>query len=111
MSRMGAFSSQSDYTQLWIQPEGTLGDAFRVGIRNRENTVIRYNLEVKLGNFVIQEWPEIVLQPGDTWESRMQMPPSLLKADWIESRVVSASLYRLEDANSLYRFVTLHLDG
>ena len=109
MARVGAFAQQSVYTQLWIQPEGT--SAFRVGVQNRENSVVRYNLEVKFGDFVVQEWPEITLQPGDTWQSRMQLPSTLLSVDWIESKVISASLYRLEDANRLYRFVTLHLDG
>lgn len=96
-------SDVAGYTQLWMVPAnpGSSND-FRLGFTSAEFTDTRYRLQVSVGGQVVQEWPELSLKPGETWEVTIRLP-----SDQFGSGSIEADLYKLDDPETLYRHVTL----
>ena len=109
IARDGAFAQHSAYTRLWINGDN---NAFQVSIQSHETTEVDFNVEVKIGNTVIQEWPDVQMLPGVTWNSQMTLSKKLRDiAASMDHPYISAALYRLEAPDILYRYVTLHLEA
>jgi uncharacterized membrane protein len=97
----------SGYTQLWMLP-ATPGNSnnFHLGINSEEFTETRYRLQVKVDGQVVQEWPQLSLKPGETWETAIK-----LQSDRSGSGSIEADLYNLDDPGTLYRHVKLWSGG
>lgn len=91
------------YTQLWMIPAnpGNSSD-FRLGFTSKEFTETSYRLQVSVGGQVVQEWPELSLKPGETWETTIKLP-----SDQFGSGSIEADLYKLNDPKTLYRHVSV----
>lgn len=91
------------YTQLWMIPAnpGNSND-FRLGVTSDEFSETRYRLQVSAGGKVVQEWSEVSLKPGETWETTIR-----LSSDQSGSGAIEADLYKLDDPKTLYRHVKL----
>lgn len=87
------------FTQLWLLPsaEGS-SNVVRVGLSNGEAGVTRYRLQLFMRGTVIAEWPEIELQPHQTWEATATLPDN--RAD---GATVEALLYRNDAPGVIYR--------
>jgi uncharacterized membrane protein len=91
------------FTQLWILPANDVSrNAFRLGVSSHEPAVVKYRLQVKVGENIILEWGSIELEAGDSWETMETIP-----AELADTGKVEAILYRLESPNEVYRRVTL----
>jgi hypothetical protein len=90
------------YTTLWITP-GAEPDTtgIRLGLNSSEFTTTSYRLTVSLEGRLALEVPEITLEPGGTWERRIELPEATL------ATVVEATLYRLDAPTVIYRHVRL----
>ncbi|MEJ7696263.1 MAG: hypothetical protein WKF78_06510 [Candidatus Limnocylindrales bacterium] len=89
-------------TQLWLVRDvnGTL----QAGVANDGARTSTYRLVLESGGRELTEWPEIVLQPGQTW--RQPVPTAILpEAD------LRAVLYRSEDPLAPYREVRISDPG
>ena len=95
------------YTSLWMVPanQGSSND-FRLGIESSEFTETRYRLQVSINGQVVQEWPELSLKPGQTWETEIS-----LQSNQIGSGSVVADLYKLDDPGTIYRNVKIWRGG
>lgn len=63
------------YTQLWMLPATADPTAsVRLGVANGEPAATTYRLELRAGGQVIAEWPQIKLDPGQTWEQTLAAP-------------------------------------
>jgi uncharacterized membrane protein len=89
------------YTLLWMVPvnPGNI-NGFRLGIDSAEFTETRYRLQVSVGDQVVQEWPELRLKPGETWETTIE-----LQSDQVGPGSIVADLYKLDDPQTIYRHV------
>lgn len=91
------------YTSLWMVPasKGSSND-FRLGIQSSEFTETHYRLQVSVNGQVVQELPELSLQPGQAWETEFS-----LQSNQIGSGPVVADLYKLDDPGTIYRHVKI----
>ncbi len=96
---------ESQFTQLWMLPADESARAVRIGILNEENATIDYRLVLRAGVDVIQEWPIISLQAGEEWQAVVTLTPDGAGGDLV------ASLYRQDEPNAVYRYVTLRSQG
>lgn len=97
----------SGYTQLWMLPAAPgNSNNFRLGINSEEFTETGYRLQVKVNGQVVQEWPQLSLKPGETWETTIK-----LQSDRVGSGSIEADLYNLDDPETLYRHVKLWNGG
>ena len=57
------------YTLLWLTPE-TDGDTprLRISVQSAELTAQSYRLVLTASGVTVEEWPEVILAPGETWE-------------------------------------------
>lgn len=93
------------FTQLWMLPRPDDPRAVEIGIRNEEGMAIRYRLVLRAGVDVVQEWPQITLQTGEEWQTVVALSPEATTEDLV------ASLYRQDQPNTVYRYVTLRSQG
>lgn len=91
------------YTQLWMTPSSPGNPSeFRLGLKSAEFTETRYRLQVRVGDQVVQEWPEVTLKPGETWETEIR-----LQGDQFGTGPIVADLYKLDNPATIYRHVKL----
>jgi hypothetical protein len=90
------------FSQLWILPASqTDHSRIRLGIRSGELSVTTYRLEVSVGGQLVHDWPSIVVQPNNQWETYYELPALPYTSDSVEAR-----LYRLDAPDQVYRRVT-----
>jgi len=91
------------YTSLWMIPANSSDSTdFRLGFNSSEFTETRYRLQVRMGDQVVQAWPELSLKPGEAWETTIG-----LHSNQVVSGTIVADLYRLDDPTTIYRHVKL----
>ncbi len=96
--------TQAGFTQLWLLPPASDSpDTAQVGIRNEETTFVSYRLVVSDGGSTLQNWDAIELAPGEEWQNQIDIQPS--------DDNINAQLYRNDSPASVYRSVSLALNG
>lgn len=101
-ARSGAAQQASaGFTQLWTLP-ATEGGALtvRLGVRSREPVPLSYRVRLEVEGELVQEWPAVVLEPGEQWEATATLSPSQGAAG-----PVKAVLYRADAPATAYRHV------
>jgi uncharacterized membrane protein len=96
----------AQFTQLWMVPTDDQPRSVRIGFRNEEGSVLAYRLVLRSGVEVVQEWSDIRLASGDAWETVYALPTTQA----FDEDLV-ASLYREDQPNAVYRYVTLRSQG
>jgi hypothetical protein len=92
------------YTILWMLPVVKGAPQFvHLGVISNQFTPANYRLQLVEGNQVIQEWPDILLAPGQSWESIYRIPAT------VNHTQVKAFLYKLDNPQIVYRQVSLQL--
>ena len=94
----------SDVLQLWMVPtpvEGNPKNTVRIGVRNFEYANTDYHLQLMRGGYVVQEWSEVKVEQGNTWEVTVT-----LKSDWPGIGPVEAVLYQAEQPREPFRKAT-----
>ena len=71
-----------------------------------EFTPVTYHIQVTVDGQVGWDWPEVQLEPGESWTS-----PIVLRADRAVTGTIEAVLYRLDDPTTIYRQVKLQHTG
>lgn len=89
-------------TRLWVVPATAGSAGVRLGVENGEAVTVRYALRVGSGSGIVDEWPDLVLAPGERWEVSLSFA-----AVPGEDRTVEALLYRDDDPDVPYRSVTV----
>jgi uncharacterized membrane protein len=74
----------AELTQLWMLP--ATGTGVRVGVTNVGETAQEWRLIVREGTEVLADEPSIELQPGEGWETTIEVP--------IRDSQVTATLFR-----------------
>lgn len=93
------------YTMLWIQPdENPNSHLVQVGFKSMELTGTNYVLDIQVNGAVVQEWHNIELKPGQTWQDNAQLPVQE------GGHIVEAVLYRADSPSQVYRRVSLQND-
>lgn len=88
------------FTVLWLTPvDKSQPNVLQVGVTNMENSTINYRLTVQEGGKVLEQFPSIQLQPGNTWKSEIKLSNA-------GTGPVTANLYRLDDPSKIYRTAT-----
>lgn len=85
------------YTALWVTPEAGGGDGLALGLRSSEFAPTRYRLQITQGGAVLQQWDDIALQPGQTWQAELPL------AELRGAEPVRATLYRADAPAVAYR--------
>lgn len=89
-------------TQLWLLPQTEAGPlALTVGLHSLEAQPLHYHLQVTAGADVIQQWNDLTLIPGATWETKVTLTPAQAKQG-----PIAAVLYRADAPDEVYRRVT-----
>jgi len=89
------------FTQLWALPAAENGKyVVNIGINNLERQTMNYDLYADEDGVKVQEWPKIVLAPGQTWTGQI----SFLERP---SSVVRLSLSLLDAPSKIYRMVQI----
>lgn len=103
LSLSGALQPRAGFTQLWMLPaDETHSDTVRLGVRSMELATTRYRLSLKVGDITIDEWPAIVLAPGEQWETEVVLPIGLSGTVPVE-----AVLSRLDASEETYQHALL----
>jgi hypothetical protein len=101
-----AQAPSGDFTELWLLSAGDAHQpVVRVGVRNMDRVARAYELSLQQEGTVIREWPTIVLQPGQEWETTAQVSAAN-QAD--EGQPVEALLLRPEAPLTIFRYATWH---
>lgn len=87
------------YTSLWIMPMEANSHVANVGFTSSELQTTHYRLELLVDGHLVQNWREVVLDPGQSWAGAFDLTET-------RSRV-EALLYRAEEPNTIYRRVHL----
>ncbi len=75
MNREGAaLISPASFTQLWILPKANQPNVVTLGIRNMESGPMRFRLEIRHDENVLQIWPEINVAQGAVWQGEYTLP-------------------------------------
>ena len=87
------------YTLLWLLPaDPQHPEDIPVGISSREFAPTSYRLELSLNEQPFLAWPEIDLQPGQMWKTKVELPGSIPDRATLE-----ALLYRRDAPGLVYR--------
>lgn len=94
------------FTQLWLLPtaSGTNPDTVQLGIENHENTSVRYRLQLRSGDIIVDQWDDIQLASGENWETLVTL------SSGINVQGLDALLYRDDAPDTIYRRVSLAPD-
>ena len=90
------------YTMLWMVPAGDGTNQVRVGVDSQEFTPTSYNLQVLSNGRLLQQWTDVAVEPGNTWQTSIGITTTAPLTDTIEAR-----LYRSDQPNQVYRDVSL----
>jgi hypothetical protein len=94
---------QSDvpFTQLWTLPALADGTCIlQIGVRNQENKLETYELEIESADRQIESWPRIQVESNQQWTTRFSFadcPPT----------TVLIFLYRLDQPDKIYRMTQI----
>ncbi len=91
-----AFQRPQELVELWAVP--ATGNEVRLGITNSGSAAGEFRLVVMQADNPIEEWPDLRVEPGDTWEDVLTDLPA---AD------VRAVLYEQDGPNAPFREVVL----
>ncbi len=94
--------SVSGYTMLWIVPASDGTNQVRVGVDSQEFTPTRYNLQVLNNGRLLQQWTDVAVEPGNTWQTSIGITTTAPLTNTIEAR-----LYRSDQPDQVYRHVSL----
>lgn len=104
IARLGTFNLPAEsFTQLWMLPavSDTNPDAIQLGIENRENTPMRYRLQLRSGDIIVDQWNDIQLASGEEWEMLVTL------SSGVSVQGLDALLYRNDAPDTIYRRVSL----
>jgi len=104
VNRAGALQLQREarFTQLWmVRDNDAEKHVVHLGIRNLEGEQTKYRLQLVAQGRVVQEWPSIEIQPGESWKILQDLPADLKRGG------IRAELYRPQDWREPYRWVIL----
>lgn len=87
------------YSSLWILPMQANTHVANVGFSSSELQSTQYRMELRVDGHVVQNWREIVLEPGQSWTGSVTLPETRTR--------VEALLYRADEPNTIYRSVHL----
>ncbi len=93
-------ASSSGFTQLWILPSSEV-TTVQVGIRNEEQQSERYSLQIAASGATVQVWPNIALASGQSWTTKVHLPPQVTEG--VGEVPVQAILYLARAPNQPYR--------
>lgn len=101
IARNSAIQAGTVFTQLWAIP-GTddNGYTIQIGIRNQELYTMQYKLYVDSRGATLNQWPDIVLAPGEAWTISM---PLMEKPQY----PITFLLYETDTPDKVYRMVHL----
>lgn len=101
VARIGATRQEqaTGRAQLWILPASTIEAGARLGIDNLETNPISYTLQLTLNGTLLQEWPMIELDPGQSWEQDVTLGTAK------PGDTVEAFLYRTSEPGLIFRRV------
>jgi uncharacterized membrane protein len=92
------FDSQG-YTSLWmLQGQQSQSNTLVIGIHSQEFAPTQYRLVVTLDGKPFLDWRDIQLDPGQQWQRTVPMPT--------DPGPMEAILYREDNPNTVYRYVT-----
>jgi uncharacterized membrane protein len=102
-----AAEAYQGYTTLWLAPDGKqVGSSVavhrgaRIGVQSEEFAPTSYRLEVRVNGQVANVWPELRLEPNQTWQAQLVLPDAARAAMEVE-----AILYRVDAPGIVYRQV------
>ncbi len=96
---------RTTFTQLWMTADPSNNStATFLGIRNEESQDVTYNLVVTQGSEILQNYTDLQLKSGETWQRSVDFSVVTSKALPIE-----AILYRSDKSDEPYRSVKLWL--
>lgn len=107
IARVGTINLPAEgFTQLWLLPAvfDTNPDTVQLGIENRENTSVRYRLQLRSGDIIVDQWNDIQLASGEEWETLVAL------SSGIHVQGLDALLYRDDAPATIYRRVSLAPD-
>ena len=91
------------YSLLWLLPsEANEPQAVRLGVLSQELTPTSYRLVVRSAGNRLADWDSISLEPGETWNTALDLPQDLPA-----STPVEAVLYLSDRPDTPYRTVRL----
>lgn len=89
-------------TRIWINWTDETQTNLVLKVQNLENMSMKYQLQISTLGGVVQNWPDITLDPGAVWEDYFEMPPNVAESDFIK-----AILFRVDSPGNVYREVFL----
>ncbi len=92
---------KAGFTQLWMLPVSAESRTVQLGVRNSESAPTGYRLELRVAGQRVEQWEQLRLAPGESWETRATLP----EAGWAE-----AVLYREDAPEAVYRRTLLQDD-
>lgn len=106
ISATGALQQPAGFTQLWALPEPNQPSAIHFGVTSYELEPESYRVALVVDGKLAQEWPEIRLAPGSSWEASTTLPGRQLNTN-----PVAVELYRTHTPAETYRRVILWPDS
>lgn len=94
---------QSDlpFTQLWTIPARVDGTCtLQIGVRNQEDRLERYELEIASADKQIETWPRLEVGSNEQWTTRFSFVDCPTTA-------VQVRLYRLDQPDKVYRMTLI----
>lgn len=92
---------ETKFTQLWLMRDDENVDQLNCGILNSEGIPIQYKLQLQTsGGQVVHEWSTITLDHQERWNGEYTLLPN-------QTGVILAVLYRLDQPDTIYRYVFL----
>lgn len=107
IARQGLVQQPTEpFTQLWLlPPQKDAPTTVQFGINNQEQQTVTYRLQLINDPILIEQWSNIELEPGQKWESKIELP-----ADLDPTIPVKARLYRQDAPGEVYRETLIWLE-
>ena len=103
---IATFEPRTDIVQLWLLPDNSEEiQNIKVGVLIYNDAPREYFLWVERGGYTIQEWPHLILKPGQKWEAVIALDSNLPGSGPIE-----AKLYKLDELSVAYRSTSFWID-
>ncbi len=91
----------SGYTLLWIVPAQDQPNQLRLGVDSKEFDTTHYNVQLFDNGRLLEQWPNLALESGGSWQTTIEMSATSTITDTIEAR-----LYRSDAPEQVYRHVS-----
>lgn len=103
---MAKYYPDTEIVQLWILPaENSSTPSIRLGAMVNESAPREYSIWLQRGGYTVQTWAHVTLQPGERWETVVQVNPNMSGTGPLE-----AFMYRYDQPSIPYRHVLLWMD-